>query len=93
MENSRNGVLVSNSAGASDAIDRVRSDWRRFAVWVRWFIIAFSLTMITIGDTTVGQLLAVPLSFGAIIVLFRMCAYGVSYRRALLQERRRSDRS
>ena len=32
MENSRNGVLVSNSAGATDAIDRVQSDWRRFAV-------------------------------------------------------------
>ena len=93
MEDSRNGVLVSDSAGAMNATDRVRSDWRRFAVRVRWFVIVFSLTMIAIGDTTVGQVLAVPLSFCAIAVLFRMCVYGVRYRRALLQERRRSDRS
>jgi len=41
----------------------------------------------------VGQVLAVPLSFAAIAVLFRMCVYGVRCRRALLQECRRSDRS
>jgi len=93
MENSGNRVLVSDSDGATDAIDPVRSDWRRFLVRVRWFIIGFSLAMIAIGDTPVGQVLAVPLSFAAIAVLFRMCVYGVRCRRALLQERRRSDRS
>jgi|GEM_PF-4121294 len=93
MEDSRNGVLVSDSAGAMNATDRVRSDWRRFLVRVRWFIIGFSLAMIAIGDTPVGQVLAVPLSFAAIAVLFRMCVYGVRCRRALLQECRRSDRS